>query len=92
MLDFEWLDNDMEKGLELWWTHDDFPPGLGEKGEMVIPLSWDEVDALISLALAYRELKSTKTRLGLPLFKKGGGGGGGNEGGEEEVDNYGGTK
>ena len=69
MLDLEWRDyDDMEKGIEIWWSGSDFPPGLSALGEIVLPLDWDEVDSLISLALAYRELKSTKKRLGLPLF------------------------
>jgi len=102
MLDLEWRDyDDMEKGIEIWWSGSDFPPGLSEKGEIVLPLDWDEVDSLISLALAYRELKSTKKRLGLPLFmgpplfKDAGGdeeGNGGNSGNGEEILNYGGTK
>jgi hypothetical protein len=92
MLDMKWREDKMDHGLELWWKNSDAQPLASETGEIVLPLDWDEIDALISLALAYRELKSTKTRLGLPLFKEGGGGGGGNEGNEEEVDNYGGTK
>ena len=84
----KWRENDMDQGLELWWKHPDAQPLASDKGEIVLPLDWEEVDALISLALAYRELKSTKTRLGLPLFNDGGGGGGGNE----EIYNYGGTK
>ena len=89
MLDFEWREDDMEKGLELWWKAEDAQPGMSDRGELVLPLDWDEVDALISLAIAYRELKSTKSRLGLPLFKEGNEG---NEGNEGAVDNYGGTK
>jgi len=82
MLDMEWREDDMEKGLDLHWSGESFL--FKESGdEVVLHLDWDEVDALISLALAYRELKSTKTRLGLPLLKEGGG---------DEVENYGGTK
>ena len=57
-----------------------------------IDLRWEDVDSAISQLLAYRELMSTKKRLGLSIFKAGGGGGGGNEGNEDGVDNYGGTK
>ena len=87
MLDFDWREDGIEKGLDLHWSGESFL--FKEEGdEVILHLDWSEVDALISLALAYRELKSTKTRLGLPLFNDGGGGGGGNE----EIYNYGGTK
>lgn len=93
MLDFDWREDGIDKGLDLHWYSSVEGFLFKEEGdEIILHLDWDEVDALISLAIAYRELKSTKARLGLPLFKEGGGGGGGNEGGEEEVANYGGTK
>ena len=83
MLEVEWMDGDMSKGLTV--THKD--PFTN-----TIDLSWEDVDSAISQLLAYRELMSTKKRLGLSIFKEGGGGGGGNEGDGEEVENYGGTK
>ena len=83
MLEVEWMDGDMSKGLTV--THKD--PFTN-----TIDLSWEDVDSAISQLLAYRELMSTKKRLGLSIFKEGGGGGGGNEGNEDGVDNYGGTK
>ncbi len=91
MLDFDWREDGADKGLDLHWCGESFL--FKEEGdEVILHLDWDEVDALISLALAYRELKSTKARLRLPLLREGGGGGGGNEGNEELDSNYGGTK
>tara|TARA_R110000765_G_scaffold301211_1_gene395705 strand:- start:881 stop:1123 length:243 start_codon:yes stop_codon:yes gene_type:complete len=80
MLDIEWTDGDMRKGLTV--THKD-------PFTCTIDLGWEDVDSAISQLLAYRELMSTKKRLGLSIFKEGGGG---NEGDGEEVENYGGTK
>ena len=83
MLEVEWKDGDMSKGLTV--THKD-------PFTSVVDLRWEDVDSAISQLLAYRELMGTKKRLGLSIFKEGGGGGGGNEGNEDGVDNYGGTK
>jgi len=91
MLDLDWREDGTDKGLDLHWCGESYILEL-EGNEVILHLDWDEVDALISLALAYRELKSTKARLGLPLLGEGGGDGGGNEGNEEEVVSYGGTK
>jgi len=82
MLDIEWTDGDMRKGLT-----------IAHKNPFttVIDLSWEDVDSAISQLLAYRELMSTKKRLGLAVFK-------GeasdiiNNGEGEEVLNYGGSK
>ena len=82
MLDIKWMDGDMRNGLTL--THKD-------PFTATIDLNWDDVDSAISLLLAYRELMSTKKRLGLSVFKEqpsdsvNGGDG-------EEILNYGGTK
>jgi hypothetical protein len=82
MLEIEWLDGDMRNGLTI--THKD--PFTAK-----MDLSWDDVDSAISQLLAYRELMSTKKRLGLAVFK-------GeasdiiNNGDGEEVLNYGGSK
>ena len=90
MLDMEWREDDMEKGLDLHWVGEGFL--FKESGdEVILPLDWDEIDALISLALAYRELKSTKTRLGLPLFNEEASDSV-NNGDGDEVLNYGGSK
>jgi|ETNvirenome_6_85_1030632.scaffolds.fasta_scaffold14652_3 hypothetical protein len=93
MLDLDWREDGTDKGLDLHWCGEGYLFKEDEfQDEVILHLDWDEVDALISLALAYRELKSTKARLGLPLLREGGGGGGGNEGNEELDSNYGGTK
>jgi hypothetical protein len=93
MLDLDWREDGTDKGLDLHWCGEGYLFKEDEfQDEVILHLDWDEVDALISLALAYRELKSTKARLGLPLLREGGGDGGGNEGNEEEVVSYGGTK
>ncbi len=93
MLDLDWREDGTDKGLDLHWCGEVYLFKEDEfQDEVILHLDWDEVDALISLALAYRELKSTKARLGLPLLREGGGGGGGNEGNEELDSNYGGTK
>jgi len=82
MLEIEWTDGDMRKGLTV--THKD-------PFTCTIDLSWEDVDSAISQLLAYRELMSTQKRLGLSVFKEqpsdsvNGGDG-------EEVLNYGGTK
>ena len=83
MVEVEWMDGDMSKGLTV--THQD-------PFTSTLDLRWEDVDSAISQLLAYRELMGTKKRLGLSIFKEGGGGGGGNEGNEDGVDNYGGTK
>ena len=93
MLDLDWREDGTDKGLDLHWCGEGYLFKEDEfQDEVILHLDWDEVDALISLALAYRELKSTKARLGLPLLREGGGGDGGNEGNEELDSNYGGTK
>ena len=82
MLDIEWTDGDMRKGLT-----------IAHKNPFttVIDLSWEDVDSAISQLLAYRELMSTKKRLGLSIFKEesdtiv-------NNGDGEEILNYGGSK
>jgi hypothetical protein len=61
MLEVEWMDGDMSKGLTV--THKD--PFTN-----TIDLSWEDVDSAISQLLAYRELMSTKKRLGLSIFKE----------------------
>ena len=82
MLEVEWMDGDMSKGLTV--THKD--PFTN-----TIDLSWEDVDSAISQLLAYRELMSTKKRLGLAVFK-------GeasdiiNNGDGEEILSYGGSK
>jgi len=80
MLDIKWIDGDMRNGLTL--THKD-------PFTTTLDLNWDDVDSAISLLLAYRELMSTKQRLGLSVFEEGNGGNGGDG---EEILNYGGTK
>jgi hypothetical protein len=77
MLDIKWMDGDMKNGLTL--THKN-------PFTTTIDLNWDDVDSAISLLLAYRELMSTKKRLGLSVFEESNGGDG------EEILNYGGTK
>jgi|10_taG_2_1085330.scaffolds.fasta_scaffold77516_4 hypothetical protein len=82
MIDMEWLDNDMSKGLRL---------AQRNPFTTTMELGWKEVDDIISLALAYRELKASKERLGHSIFKD-------NTQVEEESvaveddKNYGGTK
>ena len=80
MLDIKWMDGDMRNGLTL--THKD-------PFTTTLDLNWDDVDSAISLLLAYRELMSTKQRLGLSVFEEDNGGNGGDG---EEILNYGGTK
>mgnify|MGYP003143010363 CR=1 FL=1 len=58
MIDMEWLDNDMGKGLKLVQRN---------PFTTTMELDWKEVDSLISLAIAYRELKSSRERLGLSI-------------------------
>jgi hypothetical protein len=60
MIDMEWLGNDMGKGLKLVQRN---------PFTTTMELDWKEVDSLISLAIAYRELKSSRERLGLSIFK-----------------------
>ena len=82
MLDIEWTDGDMRKGLT-----------IAHKNPFttVIDLSWEDVDSAISQLLAYRELMSTKKRLGLSIFKEEASDIiNGSDG--EEVLNYGGSK
>ena len=82
MLDIEWTDGDMRKGLTV--THKD-------PFTSTLDLRWEDVDSAISQLLAYRELMGTKKRLGLSIFKEeasdiiNGGDG-------EEILNYGGSK
>jgi hypothetical protein len=76
MLEVEWMDGDMSKGLTV--THQD-------PFTSTLDLRWEDVDSAISQLLAYRELMSTKKRLGLSIFKEGGVGYGGNEGDGEEI-------
>ena len=80
MLDIEWTDGDMSKGLT-----------IAHKNPFttVIDLSWEDVDSAISQLLAYRELMSTKKRLGLAVFK---GEASDIINNEDEVLSYGGSK
>jgi len=80
MLDIEWTDGDMRKGLT-----------IAHKNPFttVIDLSWEDVDSAISQLLAYRELMSTKKRLGLAVFK---GEASDIINNEDEVSSYGGSK
>ena len=80
MLEVEWMDGDMSKGLTV--THKD--PFTN-----TIDLSWEDVDSAISQLLAYRELMSTKKRLGLAVFK---GEASDIINNEDEVLSYGGSK
>ena len=82
MVEVEWKDGDMSKGLTV--THKD-------PFTSTLDLRWEDVDSAISQLLAYRELMGTKKRLGLSIFKEeasdiiNGGDG-------EEILNYGGSK
>jgi len=60
MLDIEWTDGDMRKGLT-----------IAHKNPFttVIDLSWEDVDSAISQLLAYRELMSTKRDLVLQFLR-----------------------
>ena len=82
MLDMEWKDGDMSKGLTV--THKD-------PFTCTIDLRWEDVDSAISQLLAYRELMSTKKRLGLSIFKEEPSDSV-NNGDGDEVLNYGGSK
>ena len=55
MLDFDWREDGIDKGLDLHWYSSVEGFLFKEEGdEIILHLDWDEVDALISLAIAYR--------------------------------------
>ena len=82
MLEVEWMDGDMSKGLTV--THKD-------PFTSTLDLRWEDVDSAISQLLAYRELMGTKKRLGLSIFKEDPSDSV-NNGDGDEVLNYGGSK
>jgi hypothetical protein len=64
MIDVEWRENDMRKGLKIIY-YEDADPDNEDPFDSLLELDWPDVDALISLCIAYRELKSSKERLGV---------------------------
>tara|TARA_R100000963_G_C4614333_1_gene83728 strand:+ start:361 stop:621 length:261 start_codon:yes stop_codon:yes gene_type:complete len=56
MIDVEWRENDMREGLKIIHKN----PFTTE-----LDLDWSDVDAIISLCIAYRELKGSKERVGV---------------------------
>ena len=85
MIDVEWRGDDMRKGLKI--IHRD-PSPIPSLITAELKLDWEDVDSLISLCIAYRELKSSKERVGIFSAHVNDEV---NGGGEDEIISYGGT-